>query len=188
MNYIKTYEDFDFSQTIPTTSKNVLTNYYSCDECNALWKEFNKNVEKCKFCNCSEIEDLSEDEYYDLQRSRLDEDEIEDMESERSKESEEFIDLINLDLQNKYLESKILDASVLPDDAKKELLDYVNYNDPQNRIEVVPDPKVDGTYAVRVYRKKDNCTFDLLWNRGAYDELEGFTSWPPVSGDLKFFF
>ena len=82
MNYIRTYEDFDFSQTIPTTSKNVLTNYYSCDECNALWKEFNKSVEKCKFCNCSEIEDLSEDEYYYLQKSRLDGSEIEDIESE----------------------------------------------------------------------------------------------------------
>lgn len=193
MNYLRKFESFDFSQTIPTTSKNMLNNYYSCDECDALWKEFNKSVEKCKFCNCSEIENLSEEEYYDLKTTRSDS-EIEDMKSEREKDSEEFVDLVNLDLQDKYLESKILDISVLPEDAKRELLDYVDYTNPENRIEVVPDPKVDGTFAVRVHRKKDNFTFDLLWNRGAFDEISseenesGFSTWPPVSGNLKFFF
>jgi hypothetical protein len=75
---------------------------------------------------------------------------------------------------------------ILPEDALKELLDYVDYQNSENKIEVVPDPRVDGTYAVRVYRSDDDVTFDLLWNRGAYDELE-FSSWPPVSGNLKFF-
>jgi hypothetical protein len=75
---------------------------------------------------------------------------------------------------------------ILPEDALKELLDYVDYQNSENKIEVVPDPRVDGTYAVRVYRSSDDVTFDLLWNRGAYDELE-FSSWPPVSGNLKFF-
>jgi hypothetical protein len=96
MKHIRKFESFDFDQTIPVTSKNVLTNYYSCDECNALWKELNETCDKCKFCDSDEIEDLSKDEYYDLQKSRLDEDEIEDMESERSKESDEFINLYNL--------------------------------------------------------------------------------------------
>ena len=83
-------------------------------------------------------------------------------------------------------ESRIYGVEVLPVDALKELSDYVDYKDSENKVEVVPDPRVDGTYAVRVYRKEDNVTFDLLWNRGAYDELE-FTNWPPTSGDLKFF-
>ena len=39
---------------------------------------------------------------------------------------------------------------------------------------------------MQLRRSSDNATFDLLWNRGAYDELE-FTSWPPTSGNLKFF-
>jgi hypothetical protein len=77
---------------------------------------------------------------------------------------------------------------ILPEDALKELSDYVDYQNSENKIEVVPDPRVDGTYAVRVYRSDDDVTFDLLWNRGAYDEVE-FSSWPPVSGDnLKFFY
>lgn len=75
---------------------------------------------------------------------------------------------------------------ILPEDALKELEMYVDYNNLENKIEVIPDPRVDGTYAVRVYRKEDDYTFDLLWNRGAFDEVE-FSSWPPVSGDLKFF-
>ena len=103
MKFIKKFETFDFSQTIPATSKNVLTNYYSCDECDALWKDFNETCDKCKFCDSDEVEDLSEDEFYDLQRSRLDEDEIEDMESERSKNSEEFVDLYNLKKGGNYV-------------------------------------------------------------------------------------
>jgi hypothetical protein len=75
---------------------------------------------------------------------------------------------------------------ILPEDALKELEMYVDYNNPDNKIEVIPDPRVDGTYAVRVYRSDDGYTFDLLWNRGAFDEVE-FSSWPPLSGDLKFF-
>lgn len=185
MKHLKKFETFDFDQTIPVTSRNVLTNYYICDECDALWKEFNKTSEKCKFCNCKDIEDLSEEEYYDIQKSRLDEDEIEAMELERSKDSDEFI---NLDNAGKYYESKIYGTEILPQEALVELDAYVDYKNPENKIEVVPDPKVDGTYALRVYRKKDNYTFDLLWNRGAFDELEGFTSWPPISGELKFFY
>ncbi len=84
-------------------------------------------------------------------------------------------------------ESRIYGVEILPKEALDELSDYVDYQNPKNKIEVVPDPRVDGTYAVRVYRSNDNCTFDLLWNRGAYDGLE-FTTWPPTSGDLKFFF
>jgi hypothetical protein len=83
-------------------------------------------------------------------------------------------------------ESRIYGVEILPKEALDELNDYVDYQNSENKIEVVPDPRVDGTYAVRVYRSKDNYTFDLLWNRGAFDEVE-ISSWPPVSGNLKFF-
>ncbi len=83
-------------------------------------------------------------------------------------------------------ESRIYGVEILPKEALDELNDYVDYQNSENKVEVVPDPRVDGSYAVRVYRSSDNATFDLLWNRGAYDELE-FTSWPPTSGNLKFF-
>jgi hypothetical protein len=100
MRYIKTFETFDFSQTLPLASKSDLTLFYHCDECNALFKEFNKEVDNCKFCKSSDIEELSEDEWYETVGDRLDDDEKEDIELERGKESEDFIDLINLD--NKY--------------------------------------------------------------------------------------
>lgn len=63
---------------------------------------------------------------------------------------------------------------------------------PDTKIDVCPDPKVDGTYAVRVYR--NDLTFDLLWYKGGFDEISsdeneyGFSTWPPISGDLKFLF
>jgi hypothetical protein len=100
MNRIKTFETFDFSQTLPMVSKSDLTLFYHCDECNALWKEFNKEVENCKFCKSEDIEELSEDEWYESIGDRLDEDEFEEMKSEREDDSGSFIDLTNL--SNKY--------------------------------------------------------------------------------------
>jgi len=83
-------------------------------------------------------------------------------------------------------ESRIYDQTMLPEEALKELEMYVDYKNTDNKIEVVPDPRVDGTFAVQVYRAEDDYSFHLLWNRGGYDEVE-FDQFPPTSGDLKFF-
>ena len=96
MKYIKAYEMFDFSQTLPTTSQDVLTSYYHCDGCNALYKSVNSNEDDCKFCNSRELEELSEDEYYDTIGERLDDDEKEDLEEERQKDKDKFLDLYNI--------------------------------------------------------------------------------------------
>ena len=96
MKHIRKYEAFDFNQTIPVTSKNFLTNFYSCDECDAVWKEFNNTADTCKFCGSDEVEELQEDEWYEIAKSRLDEDEIEDLESNRNKDSEDLVDLFSI--------------------------------------------------------------------------------------------
>jgi hypothetical protein len=96
MKWIKTFETFDFSQTLPVVSKSDLTLYYHCDDCNALWKELNKESSNCKFCDSDEIEELSKDEWYETVGDRLDDDEAEDLNSERSEEEETFIDLYKL--------------------------------------------------------------------------------------------
>lgn len=96
MKKIKNFESFDFNQTIPTTSKDHLTNFYSCDDCNALWKEFNKKSESCKFCESQSIEEISPDEYYELVKMRLDDDEIEDFNKEIENDSNTFVDLTKL--------------------------------------------------------------------------------------------
>jgi hypothetical protein len=96
MKYIKAYEMFDFNQTLPTTSQDVLTSYYHCDGCNALYKSVNSTEDDCKFCNSRELEELSEDEYYDTIGERLDDDEKEDLEEVRQKEKNKFVDLYNL--------------------------------------------------------------------------------------------
>lgn len=84
----------------------------------------------------------------------------------------------------------VYNQNILPEDAIEELfVTYVQERDPNLKVEVVPDPQVQGTFAVRLtrsgYRKKPE-TIDLLWNRGEYDEVE-FETWPPKSGNLKFF-
>jgi hypothetical protein len=184
MKHIKKFETFDFTQTLPVTTKNFLTNFYSCDDCDEVWKEFNKVSNKCKFCQSEQIEDLSEDEFYEIQKTKIEDNQTSNIGSGRMEDSEELVDLVNM---RSLSESNSYDYTILPQEALVELSDYVDYRNPENRIEVYPDPKVDGTFALRVFRKKDGVTFDLLWNRGAYDGVE-FDSWPPVSGDLKFFF
>jgi hypothetical protein len=96
MKWIKTFETFDFGQTIPVVSKSDLTNYYHCDDCDALWKVLNQEASMCKFCNSESIEELSKDEWFETVGNRLDEDEVEDLESEKSEEEGTFIDLYKL--------------------------------------------------------------------------------------------
>lgn len=96
MNNIKTYETFDFNKSLPITSKDVLTNYYYCDDCEGLWKEVNHQDTKCKFCHSEPIEELNVDEWYSMVEDRLEDDEIEELRKEREKEEGEFINLFSL--------------------------------------------------------------------------------------------
>lgn len=96
MRHIKRYETFNFDQTIPVTTKNFLTNFYSCDDCDAIWKEFNNTADKCKFCDSDEIEELDEKEWYEISKNRVSEEENKELESERDIDSEEVVDLFNI--------------------------------------------------------------------------------------------
>ncbi len=102
MKYIREFEGFDFNQTLPVTTKNILTNFYSCDECDHLWREFNESSNSCKYCGSHEIEDLDEDEWYEIAKSRLDEDEITSLENQRKEESDTFIDVLSLKNKDNY--------------------------------------------------------------------------------------
>ncbi len=95
MEHIKKFETFDFNQTLPIASKSDLTMYYSCDDCDALWQTFNEDNDKCRFCKSGEIEELGEDEYFDLVESRLEDDEVEDLRREREKDN--FVSLLSLE-------------------------------------------------------------------------------------------
>ena len=92
MKHLKKFETFDFSQTVPVTTKNFLTSYYSCDECDNIWKEFNKESKSCK-CGSTEIEELPEDEWYEIA-------EVRGINIEDRKEDQEAISLIDLKKDN----------------------------------------------------------------------------------------
>lgn len=102
MKYIKKYKMFDFRQTLPITTVNYLINYYSCDECDAIWKEYNKKMcDKCKYCDSEEIEELPENEWYEIAKIRLNPDEFKKLNNVRNKEADSLVDLVNLKNRNK---------------------------------------------------------------------------------------
>jgi hypothetical protein len=103
MRWIKKFEAFDFRQTLPTTSKSYLTQYYSCDECDALWKSFNQNFENCKFCKSTSIEELNRDEWYESACDRLDDEEIDDLLKEKEDEEVDFVNLSSLKKSKIYV-------------------------------------------------------------------------------------
>lgn len=60
-----------------------------------------------------------------------------------------------------------------------------------SELKVFQDPKVSDCYAVR-YVHPCGETYDALFTHGVYDDPEQiedaeFESWPPTSGELKFF-
>lgn len=69
----------------------------------------------------------------------------------------------------------------LPEDAYEEMEDYANDT---TTVEIEEDPQVDGTWAVRVHRSDE--TFELLWHHGGFDEVD-FETWPPISGESRFY-
>jgi hypothetical protein len=82
---------------------------------------------------------------------------------------------------------KIYGREILPEDALEELEDYTNED---SKVEVVRDPRVDGTFALQISRpegkNKELYVFHLLWYRGGFDGVE-FDKFPPTSKDLQFF-
>lgn len=78
---------------------------------------------------------------------------------------------------------------ILPKKALDDLHEL--FCDPSDKIEVYPDPKVEGVFAIRVYRR--DLTFDLLWTKSRFYEPnstgnpDGFGSWPPQSEELRLF-
>ncbi len=95
MSIIKKYEAFATGHST-LTSVEDLNLFYSCDECNALWKSYNKSYSRCKYCESKEIEELSADEWYGLVKSRLGPDEFADLASEREAERNTLVDVTKL--------------------------------------------------------------------------------------------
>lgn len=97
----------------------------------------------------------------------------------------------------------MLDAG-MPMKAVSELTDLYVDQDFSDVVElkIQADPYVEGTFALRIvkkheiYYRRDNeekkleymDDLDLLWNHGAYDEVE-FNTWPPIANgnNLQFF-
>lgn len=77
----------------------------------------------------------------------------------------------------------------LPVEAQRALREQVDstYLDPEKHvIQVVEDPEVPGTYAIRVVEPTEEGDVHLVWYHYNDWELVEFESWPPQSGNLQF--
>lgn len=90
-------------------------------------------------------------------------------------------ELDEFDVIENLNESKIYGPEILPMKALEELKSYATIG--VDKIEVYPDPQVEGTYAIQITLRthREGYVFHLLWNRGGMDEVE-FEQWPPKSG------
>lgn len=103
MNYIKKFEELDFSQTTSLTSVSDLTNYYRCVDCDRLFRKFNERLERCPFCSSKELETMDVDSWFDSVEKRLDKDEIEYNNEIRNKEKDTLVDIRNLLYKNEAI-------------------------------------------------------------------------------------
>lgn len=96
MKYLKKFEELDFSQTLPLTTREQLTMYYSCDDCDDLWKSANEQCDICPTCKSKNIEELSEDEFYEIGKEMSDEEDSPLIDKLKKSEQDEIIDLTGL--------------------------------------------------------------------------------------------
>jgi len=90
MKYLKQFESSEWKESIkenyyPISTVASLTNYYVCDDCNALWRELNRPLSnRCPYCGSNNIRTLDSDDWFDMVKQRLDDpDEIKELEKER---------------------------------------------------------------------------------------------------------
>lgn len=96
MKYLKRFEAWGFDP-LPITSLDVVTDYILCNSCNALYKIYKPKSNKCKYCTSSDINNISEEEYYSEMQNRLDSDEFKDALIDREKDRNTFVNLYDVD-------------------------------------------------------------------------------------------
>jgi hypothetical protein len=93
MSYIKSFEGFA-GKPLPTTSVDFLLDYKLCRNCNALYYAYNKkNTNKCKYCESSNIDIISEYEFYKILKSRVSPEEYNEIEQDRRMSKDKLVDL-----------------------------------------------------------------------------------------------
>ena len=96
MKYIKTFEAWG-GEPLPVTNVGSLMSYCLCNDCNAIYKVFNKPQSKCAYCDSKNLSLTDIDTYYNSIVNRLDdEEEIKDVLKQKQIEEEGFVDLVQI--------------------------------------------------------------------------------------------
>jgi hypothetical protein len=71
---------------IPSTTEEDLTDYWKCGKCNSLFKTFNDQPSSCKFCNDSNIQQLSDFDYMAELKKKSDEEYKKELKDKQKRE------------------------------------------------------------------------------------------------------
>ena len=97
MKYLKKFEAWG-GQPLPVANVGSLMNYIICNDCNAVYKVFNKSQSNCAYCSSNNVSNTDIDKYYDTIISRLDDqEEIDDVLNQKQIEEEGFVNLVEIE-------------------------------------------------------------------------------------------
>lgn len=79
-------------------SSSIGIEYKNCRDCNASYEVYKPKSISCKYCGSNDLQNITEDEYYDGVENRLDSNEIADVVKKRKRMRDASIDsTINID-------------------------------------------------------------------------------------------
>jgi hypothetical protein len=90
MKNIINFKQFEYYHN-PMATIDSISHYYICHDCNALWYNINKRSTICKYCQSTNISEISTDEWLLKVKYRLNDDE------EYKSLEDEIYKLINID-------------------------------------------------------------------------------------------
>jgi hypothetical protein len=105
MKHLKSYNLFE-SITLPTTSKDDLTNYYTCYKCKSIFNTFNKEANICPYCGQNDPVSISDFEYMAIAKNTLSPEEYKKEMNSKKKRESEYVDLIEVGINDEIKKMK----------------------------------------------------------------------------------
>lgn len=98
MKNLLNYKSFEAHQmgNLNVSSREDLTNYYRCNDCNNVYRVFNNSHDVCQHCKSTNLEQISDFDYMAELKTRLSPEEFGKELANKNKRENDFIDLVSV--------------------------------------------------------------------------------------------